>query len=233
MGRSVSGSRQGAPSLGVARLAVLNGGFHVYQIVEMEDTVRIPPHELGENQDAVAQELVHRSFEGRLNKKHGFTLLATDIERLGEGRVIHGDGAVYQRVKFHALTFKPEVGEVVEGTVCEVVEFGAFVRFGPLDGLLHMSQIMNDYLNVDLGNERLTGKETGRYLGLGDKVRARLVTVSLNELSPRESKIGLTMRQPGLGKVEWLEEDRNPDAVKPQRAPRGPRGPPRGRPREG
>lgn len=201
----------------------------VYQIVEMEDTVRIPPHELGEDQDAVARELVHRSFEGRLNKKYGFTLVATDIERIGEGRVIHGDGAVYQRVKFNALAFKPEVGEVVEGTVCEVVEFGAFVRFGPLDGLLHMSQIMNDYLNVDLGNERLTGKETGRWLGLGDKVRARLVTVSLNELSPRESKIGLTMRQPGLGKIEWLVEDRDPNAVKAPRAPRGPRGPPRQR----
>lgn len=201
----------------------------MYQIVEMEDTVRIPPNELGEDQDAVARELVHRSFEGRLNKKYGFTLLATDIQRLGEGRVIHGDGAVYQRVKFNALTFKPEVGEVVEGTVCEVVEFGAFVRFGPLDGLLHMSQIMNDYLNVDLGNERLTGKETGRFLGLGDKVRARLVTVSLNELSPRESKIGLTMRQPGLGKLEWLVEDRDPDAPRAPRAPRGPprRGPPR------
>lgn len=204
----------------------------VYQIVEMEDTVRIPPNELGEDQDAVARELVHRSFEGRLNKKYGFTLLATDIERIGEGRVIHGDGAVYQRVKFHALSFKPEVGEVVEGTVCEVVEFGAFVRFGPLDGLLHMSQIMNDYLNVDLGNERLTGKETGRWLGLGDKVRARLVTVSLNELSPRESKIGLTMRQPGLGKIEWLVEDRDPNAPKTPRAPRGPRGPPRGARRE-
>lgn len=202
----------------------------VYQIVEMEDTVRIPPNELGEDQDAVARELVHRSFEGRLNKKYGFTLLATDIQRLGEGRVIHGDGAVYQRVKFNALAFKPDVGEVVEGTVCEVVEFGAFVRFGPLDGLLHMSQIMNDYLNVDLGNERLTGKETGRWLGLGDKVRARLVTVSLNELSPRESKIGLTMRQPGLGKIEWLAEDRDPDAPKTPRAPRGgPRGPPRAR----
>jgi DNA-directed RNA polymerase subunit E' len=124
------------------------------------------------------------------------------------------------------------VGEVVEGTVCEVVEFGAFVRFGPLDGLLHMSQIMNDYLNVDLGNERLTGKETGRYLGLGDRVRARLVTVSLNELSPRESKIGLTMRQPGLGKIEWLEEDRLPEGQRPARAPRGPRGPPRGPRRE-
>ncbi|HVL49596.1 MAG TPA: DNA-directed RNA polymerase [Candidatus Thermoplasmatota archaeon] len=211
----------------------------MYQMVQMEDTVRIPPSELGEDQDAVVKTLVHREFEGRLNKKHGFTVLAADIERLGEGRLVHGDGAVYQRVRFNALTFKPEVGEIVEGTICEVVEFGAFVRFGPLDGLLHMSQIMNDYLNVDLGQERLVGKETGRTLAIGDRVRARLVTVSLNELSPRESKIGLTMRQPGLGKIEWLEEDRDPNAPKPVRqggggrggprgGGRGPRGPPRG-----
>ncbi len=181
----------------------------MYQIVEMEDTVRIPPSELSGEQDDIVQRLVQKGFEGRLDKRYGFTLLTTDIERMGEGRVIHGDGAVYQRVRFNALCFKPQVGEVVEGTICEVVEFGAFVRFGPLDGLLHMSQIMNDYLNVDLGNERLVGKETGRVLALGDRVRARLVTVSLNEHSPRESKIGLTMRQPGLGKVEWLNDDRS------------------------
>src|SRR5688500_6445903 len=132
MGAPSACPRQGAPSIAPkGETGSYNGGTTVvYQIVEMEDTVRIPPNELGEDQDAVARELVHRSFEGRLNKKHGFTLLATDIQRIGEGRVIHGDGAVYQRVKFNALAFKPEVGEVVEGTVCEVVEFGAFVRFG-------------------------------------------------------------------------------------------------------
>jgi DNA-directed RNA polymerase subunit E' len=181
----------------------------MYQVVEMEDTVRIPPSDLSGNQDEITSNLVQEGFEGRLNKRYGFILLTTNIERIGEGRVVHGDGAVFQRVKFDALCFKPEVGELVEGEVCEIVEFGAFVRFGPLDGLLHMSQIMNDYLNVDLGGERLTGKESGRELELGDKVRARLVTVSLNEHSPRESKIGLTMRQPGLGKIEWLEEDRD------------------------
>ncbi|MCA1812960.1 MAG: DNA-directed RNA polymerase [Halobacteriales archaeon] len=180
----------------------------MYKVIPVTNTVRIPPSELGYDQDEVVRKLVQKSFEGKLTKKHGLTVLATNIVRLGEGRVIHGDGAVYQRVKYDAVAFKPDVGEIVEGQVCEVVEFGAFVRFGPLDGLLHMSQIMNDYLNVDLTNEKLLGKESGRTLGMGDKVRARLVTVSLNELSPRESKIGLTMRQPGLGKPEWLDEER-------------------------
>ena len=65
----------------------------------------------------------------------------------------------------------------------------------------------------EVSYQRLIGKETKRELRVGDKVRARVVTISLNEVSPRESKIGLTMRQPGLGKHEWIEEDRNKAAA--------------------
>jgi DNA-directed RNA polymerase subunit E' len=54
----------------------------------------------------------------------------------------------------------------------------------------------------------LVGKDTGAFLEVFENVRTRVVTSSLNELSPRQSKIGLTMRQPGLGKFEWIEEER-------------------------
>jgi DNA-directed RNA polymerase subunit E' len=65
---------------------------------------------------------------------------------------------------------------------------------------------MNDYVNVDADNERIVGKENKKVLKVGDTVRARIVAISLNELSARESKIGLTMRQPALGAHEWLKE---------------------------
>ena len=91
----------------------------------------------------------------------------------------------------------------------EVLNFGAFIRFGPLDGLLHVSQIMDDHVDIDEGNQRLIGKESGRTLAVGDKVRARVVSIDLNEKTPQDSKIGLTMRQPGLGKLEWIEQDAN------------------------
>ena len=51
----------------------------------------------------------------------------------------------------------------------------------------------------------LVSKESNKSLGEGDRVRARVIAVSLNEKEPRESKIGLTMRQTGLGKLEWLD----------------------------
>jgi DNA-directed RNA polymerase subunit E' len=187
----------------------------MYKIVELADTVRIPPEFIGQDLGKVMDKLVQQSFEGRLSKQHGMTVLTLDVEPIGEGTVIHGDGAIFQRVKFRALTFKPEVHELVHGIICEVVEFGAFAHIGPLDALVHMSQVMNDFVSADVANERLTGKESGRALTIGDNVRARIVTASLNELSPRESKIGLTMRQPALGRLEWIDEDRTRGAKGP------------------
>lgn len=193
----------------------------MYKVIELKDTVRIPPEYIGQDLIDVMDKLVQSSFEGRLSKGHGMTVLTMDVEPEGEGVLIHGDGAIYQRVRFKALTFKPEVHEIVHGIICEVVEFGAFAHIGPLDALVHMSQVMNDFVSADVANERLTGKETGRAVIIGDGVRARVVTASLNELSPRESKIGLTMRQPSLGKPEWVDEDRSKGRAAEQAAEGG------------
>jgi len=177
-------------------------------MVRIEDTVRIPPKLFAEDMQKVVEDIVHKTFEGKYRKDHGVIVVTDNIEPVGEGIIVHGDGALYQKVRFDALVFMPVLQEVVDGLVCEIVEFGAFCHIGPLDALIHMSQIMNDYIEVDVDNERLIGKETKRVLTVGSKVRARIVAVSMNEISPRESKIGLTMRQPALGAHEWIEEDR-------------------------
>jgi DNA-directed RNA polymerase subunit E' len=98
--------------------------------------------------------------------------------------------------------------EVVDGNVVEVVEFGAFVGIGPVDGLLHVSQISDEYLAYDGENRQLASNESNQVLAEGDAVRARIVTKSIDERNPRDSKIGLTAKQPGLGKHGWLEEAR-------------------------
>jgi len=176
----------------------------MYYRVRIEDTIRIAPDKFSENLDSVVTDIVQKTFEGTMRKQHGLIVVADNIQPVGDGIVIHGDGAMYQKVAFDALTFKPELQEVLDGIVCEIVEFGAFCHIGPLDALIHMSQIMNDYVEVDTDNELITGKEKKLVLKNGDPVRARVVAVSLNELSSRESKIGLTMRQPALGAHEWI-----------------------------
>jgi DNA-directed RNA polymerase subunit E' len=186
----------------------------MYLLAQREKVVRIPPDRLGENLDETVEVLARETFEGRVEGSDSLTVLVREIKRDGPGRIVHGDGAVYQNVKFESLIFRPVLQEVVEGNVVEVLKFGAFVRFGPLDGLLHISQIMDDRIDIDDVNQRLLGKDTKRDLKVGDRVRARIVALSMNERNPKESKIGLTMRQPGLGKIEWLDEDRKKKAEK-------------------
>lgn len=171
------------------------------------DAIRIPPDRLEEELDEVAKDIARDSLEGTIEDGNKLIILATNIDRVGEGKIVHGDGGIYQDVAFDALTFELREQELIYGYVCEVLKFGAFVRFGPLDGLLHISQIMNDKVEVDQGSQLLKGKDSDKTLNIDDEIRARIVTISVNERSPRESKIGLTMRQKGLGKLEWIEED--------------------------
>jgi len=179
----------------------------MYMLTEVEKVVRIPPVELKEDIANVIDKLTWDAYEGRFSEDKTFTVLIRNVRPEGPGRIVHGDGAVYQTVKFDQIVFKPKENEIVEGVVVEILKFGAFVRFGPLDGLLHISQVMDDRVDIDENNQRLVGKDSGRFLAVGDVVRARVVSIDLNEKNPQDSKIGLTMRQPGLGKLSWIEED--------------------------
>ena len=78
---------------------------------------------------------------------------------------------------------------------------------GPTDGMIHISQTMDDFVSF-AKDKVLTGKESKRALKVGDKCRARIIAVSIKD--PTNPKLGLTMRQAGLGKLEWVEEDSKP-----------------------
>lgn len=179
----------------------------MYARIKLRDTVRVPPSKLGEDIEKVIHSLLWEQFEGRLDREYGMIIGIESIEEVGEGRIIEGDGGVYFDVVFNAICFRPLLQEVVEGEVIEIVEFGAFVSIGPFDALLHMSQVTDDYMVFDEKNKRLVGKETKKVLQEGDKVRARIVSLSLKEREPEKSKIGLTMRQPWLGALKWIEEE--------------------------
>lgn len=51
----------------------------------------------------------------------------------------------------------------------------------------------------------LSGKESKKTLKINDICRARIIAVSFKD--PLNPKLGLTMRQQGLGKLDWLGEE--------------------------
>jgi DNA-directed RNA polymerase subunit E' len=179
----------------------------MYYRMKLVDKVRVPPNRLGEPLTSVVLNVLQQQLEGAIDREIGIFIAVTKILDVGEGELIPGDGAVYYDVTFEALVLRLALQEIIDGDVVETTTFGCFVSLGPIDAMLHVSQISDDFINYDEKNGRLICQESKRFIGVGDAIRARVVTLSLNEREPRESKIGLTMRQAGLGTHRWLEED--------------------------
>lgn len=178
----------------------------MFKLITLEDTIRIPPETFGNPLEAVGHQQVKAKYEGVVNEELGYVIAVTNVKVSPIGKIIPGDGATYHKVSFSLLTFYPKIQEVVEGEVVEIADFGAFVRIGPIDALLHVSQLMDDFISYDEKQGVLLGKETKRKLMSGDQVRVRITAVSLGRAGS-SGKIGVTARQPFLGKLEWIDYD--------------------------
>jgi DNA-directed RNA polymerase subunit E' len=185
----------------------------MFKLITLQDTIRIPPETFGNPLKTVGRDQVKAKYEGIVDEELGYVIAVTHVEVSPTGKLIPGDGATYHKVAFSLLTFYPVIQEVVEGDVVEIADFGAFVRIGPVDALLHVSQLMDDYISYDEKQGVLLGKESKRKLAAGDQVRVRITAVSLGRAGS-SGKIGVTARQPFLGKLEWIRQD----AAKPAEA---------------
>jgi len=178
----------------------------MFKLITLQDTIRIPPETFGNPLEKVGRDQVKAKYEGVVDEELGYVIAVTRVEVSPIGKIIPGDGATFHKVNFSLLTFYPVIQEIVEGDVVEIADFGAFVRIGPVDALLHVSQLMDDYISYDEKQGVLLGKETKRRLGSGDQVRVRITAVSLGRAGS-SGKIGVTARQPFLGKLEWIKLD--------------------------
>ncbi len=76
-----------------------------------------------------------------------------------------------------------KIGEEFEAMVSSVVDFGLFVQLKGLqiDGLVHVSSLGADYFSRDRSGFRMVGARSGRAFRLGDHIRVRLNSVSIDE----------------------------------------------------
>jgi len=176
----------------------------MFYLTDVEDYVRVGPKLFGlPTQEAVDKQL-RETYSDYYDKELGRVVTVIEVTKVGEGVIIPGDGAAYYNSKFKLLTWKPELQELVYGIISEITNFGAFIDMGVMRGMIHISQTMNDFVSFSKANS-LLGKASKRNLKSGDLCMARIVAISHKGDEP---KLGLTMRQPGLGKIEWVQEDK-------------------------
>src|SRR5947207_7488060 len=126
-----------------------------------------------------------------------------NIEDDGTVKVASNDGeAMKAAVKWiKSIASDPEVGQIYEGTVVKVMDFGAFVNFfGAKDGLVHISQLASNRV-----------QKTSDVVKEGDKVKAKL----LGFADPRKVRLSLKAVDQATG--EDLEKTRT-EAPAPREA---------------
>jgi len=172
--------------------------------VKVKDHIRVPPDLFGVKRDEAIVKRIRKDYEGYISAKMGFVVDVVGACDIKDGVIVPGDGAAFYETEFELITFKPLLQEVVRGKVRDIADFGVFLSLGPAEGMIHISQTMDDFVSFSK-EKTLTGKESGRVLRPNDKCQARIIAVSFKD--PTNPKIGLTMRQEGLGRLEWLEEE--------------------------
>ena len=173
----------------------------------VKDHIIVPPIYFGEPRETALLKQIKENYEGFISKEMGIVIDVASIEDIKEGKIVPGDGAAFYETTFTLITFKPELQEVLPGQIKDMADFGAFLNVGPIEGMIHISQTMDDFVSFSK-DKALLGKESKKNLKVGDKCRARIIAISYKDIT--NPKFGLTMRQKGLGRLDWIPEDLNP-----------------------
>ncbi|MDR1710034.1 MAG: ribonuclease R, partial [Candidatus Accumulibacter sp.] len=126
--------------------------------------------------------LVHRAIKAALANE---TYSPGDWEEIGlhcsmtERRADEATRDVAQWLKCYYM--RERIGEEFDGTIASVVPFGVFVALDAVyvEGLVHVSELGEDYFRFEPGKHRMIGERTGQRYRLGDRLRVRLVRADL------------------------------------------------------
>jgi ribonuclease R len=133
--------------------------------------------------------LVHRAIRHALDPKdpagHAYSvremaaLALQSSER--ERRADEAEREVDER--YRAAWMEQHVGGQFEGTISGVTSFGLFVELdeSKVNGLVHVTQLPNDFYHFDPIRKTLAGERRGREYRLGDRVRIVVLRASLEE----------------------------------------------------
>ncbi|MDA3855484.1 MAG: DNA-directed RNA polymerase [Candidatus Woesearchaeota archaeon] len=170
--------------------------------VKLKDYVDLSPDLFEGDLNESVKEQLTRDYSEKTTEEFGLVISVISVDGIGQGFKLPEDSSRHYVVEFTILSYKPEIHEVIEGEVSSVTNFGVFINMGIIDGLVHLSQTMVDQVSFSKVGS-IQGSQTGQTLKTGDIVKAAVVAVSFKDI--RNVKVGLTMRQPGLGSIEWLK----------------------------
>jgi len=103
----------------------------LFQILTLEDVVRIPPPDFDKDINEIAIKQLKEKYESTVTRDYGFLIkiLSASAEKIG--KVLHGDGGKYHRVQFDVLSFYPVLGELIEGKLLKLLILVLLLKSAP------------------------------------------------------------------------------------------------------
>ena len=131
--------------------------------------------------------VVHRSIRRVLQNKHERGEINPQFEKYGEHCSMterRADEATREAIDWLKCEYMlDKVGEEFSGVISGVTSFGLFVELSDIyvEGLIHISNLTNDYYQFDALKHTLRGERSGVRYRLGDVVKVRVVRVDLDQ----------------------------------------------------
>ena len=130
--------------------------------------------------------LLHRAIKAQLAQKP-YPISGASLDDAGEHfssterRADEASRSVTTWLKCHYM--QQHLGEEFVGIISATAEFGLFVTLKDLyvDGMVHVSQLGDDFFIFDQSSQSLVGQNRGQIFGLGDEVKIKVAGVNLEE----------------------------------------------------
>jgi DNA-directed RNA polymerase subunit RpoE len=173
----------------------------MFYLAKLKTTERISPNQLDENIENLLLNILKEKYEGKCYSDLGNLLYIFKISNIEGGDICYGNGDVLFDVEFEALIQTFTQNETVICVAHELSNFGIFANTGCFKGLIHISQIFDGRAVFDQSDMKIKKENSNEEIVQGDILRAKITGVSIYN-NVMNSKIHMTMRQPGLGKLK-------------------------------
>lgn len=133
--------------------------------------------------DLQIHRIIKDSLRGRLNERKiaHYEKILPEVARISSQMERRADEAERDTVKLKKAEYmKDHVGEVYEGVISGVTNYGIYVELdNTVEGMVHVNSMKNDYYYFDEVHYELVGQDSGESYKLGERVLIQVKRVDM------------------------------------------------------
>lgn len=162
----------------------------MFVLSKFKDIIRVPACHLGKPIEEVLAEELNRRFANKVVLNVGLVICLHDIVEVGESYIYCGDGAIHTRCMYRMIVFRPQIGELLVGTLRSSSKEGLNISLGFFDSIVIPPQQLNEPSRFNENDQTWTwnfedeGETHTLVLEVGEQVRFRVHSEEFVDISP-------------------------------------------------